>query len=155
MPSVNERCKILRSLNRVSVFEIVLLLVPRLKILRRTGLSYFWDFRETKRHSRVPKKQTTTGEAGSEVDSRSTSSSNSWARKALCFRSTQLGSTGGMRNSAGDLRQLVVSILLYSCRFQIAIGILTPCKCGRWVLRRSIFEIRKGQATISGHDLFQ
>ena len=41
MPTVNERCKILRSLNRVSVFEIVLLLVPRLKILRRRGLSYF------------------------------------------------------------------------------------------------------------------
>ena len=30
----DERCKILRSLNRVYVFEIVLLLVPRLKILR-------------------------------------------------------------------------------------------------------------------------
>ena len=40
MPTVNERCKILRSLNRVYVFEIVLLLVPRLKILRRRGLSY-------------------------------------------------------------------------------------------------------------------
>ena len=40
MPTVNERCKILRSLNRVYVFEIVLLLVPRLKILR--GLS-IWD----------------------------------------------------------------------------------------------------------------
>ena len=37
MPTVNERCKILRSLNRVYVFEIVLLLVRRLKILR--GLS--------------------------------------------------------------------------------------------------------------------
>ena len=37
-----------------------------------------------------------TGEAGSEVDCRSTSSSNSLARKALCFRSTQLGSTGGI-----------------------------------------------------------
>ena len=41
MPTVNERCKILQSLNRVYVFEIVLLLVPRLKILR--GLS-IWDF---------------------------------------------------------------------------------------------------------------
>ena len=41
MPTENERCKIIRSLNRVYVFEIVLLLVPRLKILRRTGLSYF------------------------------------------------------------------------------------------------------------------
>ena len=41
MPTVNERCKILRSLNRVYVFEIVLLLVPRLKILR--GL-WIWDF---------------------------------------------------------------------------------------------------------------
>ena len=41
MPIVNERCKILRSLNRVYIFEIVLLLVPRLKILRRRGLSYF------------------------------------------------------------------------------------------------------------------
>ena len=40
MPTVNERCKILRSLNRVYVFEIVLLLVPRLKILR--GL-LIWD----------------------------------------------------------------------------------------------------------------
>ena len=37
MPAVNERCKILRSLSSVYVFEIVLLLVPRLKILR--GLS--------------------------------------------------------------------------------------------------------------------
>ena len=36
-----------------------------------------------------------TGEVGSEVDCRSTSSSNSWARKALCFSSTQLGSSGG------------------------------------------------------------
>ena len=41
MPTVNERSKILRSLNRVYVFEIVLLLVPCLKILRRRGLSYF------------------------------------------------------------------------------------------------------------------
>ena len=40
MPTLNERCKILRSLNRVYVIEIVLLLVPRLKILR--GLS-IWD----------------------------------------------------------------------------------------------------------------
>ena len=40
MPTVNERCRILRSLNRVYVFDIVLLLVPRLKILR--GLSV-WD----------------------------------------------------------------------------------------------------------------
>ena len=44
MPTVNERCKILGSLNRVYVFEIVLLLVPRLKILRRRGLSYFGIF---------------------------------------------------------------------------------------------------------------
>ena len=44
MPTVNERCKILRSLNRVYVLEIVLLLVPRLKILRRRGLSYFGIF---------------------------------------------------------------------------------------------------------------
>ena len=44
MPAVNEGCKILRSLNRVYVFEIVLLLVPRLKILRRRGLSYFEIF---------------------------------------------------------------------------------------------------------------
>ena len=41
MPTVNERCKILRSVNRVYVFEIVLLLVPRLKILQ--GLS-IWDY---------------------------------------------------------------------------------------------------------------
>ena len=42
-------------------------------------------------------------------------------------------STAGInrRNSAGDLRQLVVSILFYSCRFQIVIGRLIPCKCGR------------------------
>ena len=32
---------------------------------------------------------------------------------------------------AGDLRQLVVSFLLNSCRFQIAIGRFTHCKCGR------------------------
>ena len=44
MPTVNKRCKILRSLNRVYFFEIVLLLVPRLKILRRRGLSYFGIF---------------------------------------------------------------------------------------------------------------
>ena len=44
MRTVNERCKILRSLNRVYVFEIVLLLVPRLKILRRRGLSHFGIF---------------------------------------------------------------------------------------------------------------
>ena len=37
MPTVHECCKILRSLNRVYVFEILLLLLPRLKILR--GLS--------------------------------------------------------------------------------------------------------------------
>ena len=41
MPTVNERCKILRSLNRVYVFDIVLFLVPGLKILR--GFS-IWDF---------------------------------------------------------------------------------------------------------------
>ena len=41
MPTVNERCRIPRSLNRVYVFEVVLLLVPRLKILR--GLS-IWNF---------------------------------------------------------------------------------------------------------------
>ena len=35
------------------------------------------------------------------------------------------------RDSAGDFRQLVVSIILYSSRFQIAIGGFTPCKCGR------------------------
>ena len=35
------------------------------------------------------------------------------------------------RDSAGDLRQLVVSILFYSCRFQIVLGRLTLCKCGR------------------------
>ena len=34
-------------------------------------------------------------------------------------------------NSAGDLRQLVLSIFFYSCRFQIVISRLTPCKCGR------------------------
>ena len=43
-----------------------------------------------------------TGEAGSEVDSRSTSSSNSWARKALCFRSTQLGSAEGIVLAISD-----------------------------------------------------
>ena len=66
MPTVNERCKILRSLNRVYVFEIVLLLVPRLKILRRRGLSYFGILRN-KRLSRFPKKQTTTNEPKSRV----------------------------------------------------------------------------------------
>ena len=44
MPTVNERCKILRSLNRVYVFEIVLLLVPRLKILRVLSIGIL-DFR--------------------------------------------------------------------------------------------------------------
>ena len=44
-----------------------------------------------------------TGEVDSEVDSRSTSSSNSWARKALCFSSTQLGSTGGIVLAISDI----------------------------------------------------
>ena len=51
MPTVNERCKILQSLNRVYVFEIVLLLVPRLKILRRRGLSYFGIFEKQEAQS--------------------------------------------------------------------------------------------------------
>ena len=51
MPTVNECCKILRSLNRVYVFEIVLLLVPRLKILRRRGLSYFGIFEKQEAQS--------------------------------------------------------------------------------------------------------
>ena len=51
MPTVNERCKILRSLNRVYVFEIVLLLVPRLKILRRRGLLYFGIFEKQEAQS--------------------------------------------------------------------------------------------------------
>ena len=51
MPTVNERCKILRSLHRVYVFEIVLLLVPRLKILRRRGLSYFRIFEKQEAQS--------------------------------------------------------------------------------------------------------
>ena len=64
MPTVNERCKILRSLNRVYVFEIVLLLVPRLKILRGLSIGIL-DFgflrnKEAQECSRVPKKQTTT-----------------------------------------------------------------------------------------------
>ena len=37
-----------------------------------------------------------TGEFGSVVDSRSTSFSNSWATRAVCSGSTQLGSTGGI-----------------------------------------------------------
>ena len=41
MPTVNERCKIVRSLNRVYVFGIVLFLVPRAKILRGWLI---WDF---------------------------------------------------------------------------------------------------------------
>ena len=51
MPTVNERCKILRSLNRVYVFEIVLLLVPRLKILRRRGFPYFGIFEKQEAQS--------------------------------------------------------------------------------------------------------
>ena len=51
MPTVNERCKILRSLNRVYVFEIVLLLVPRIKVLRRRGLSYFGIFEKQEAQS--------------------------------------------------------------------------------------------------------
>ena len=43
-----------------------------------------------------------TGEVGSEVDSRSTSSSNGWARKAPCLSSTQLGSTGGIEEAISD-----------------------------------------------------
>ena len=41
---------------------------------------------------------------------------------------------------AGDFRQLVVSILLQSSTFQIAIRGFTPCKCGRKVLRRSFLR---------------
>ena len=41
MPTVNERCKILRSLNSVLSSRLCYVLVPRLKILR--GLS-IWDF---------------------------------------------------------------------------------------------------------------
>ena len=53
MPTVNERCKILRSLNRVYVFEIVLLLVPRLKILRGLSIGILdFDF-EKQRGTRV------------------------------------------------------------------------------------------------------
>ena len=49
MPTVNERCKILRSLNRVYVFEIVLLLVPRLKILRGLSIGILdFGFSETR-----------------------------------------------------------------------------------------------------------
>ena len=59
-----------------------------------------------------------TGEVGSEVDSRSTSSSNSWAGKA------QLGSTGGRVLAISDSWSSASSF--YSCRLQIAIG-----KCGR------------------------
>ena len=51
MPTMNECCKILRSLNRVYVFEIVLLLVPRLKILRIRGLSYFGIFEKQEAQS--------------------------------------------------------------------------------------------------------
>ena len=35
------------------------------------------------------------------------------------------------KECAGDFRQLVVSILLYSSRLQMAIGGFTPCECGR------------------------
>ena len=55
MPTVNERCKKLRSLNRVYVFQIVLLLVPRLKILRRRGLSYFGIFEKQRGTVEFPK----------------------------------------------------------------------------------------------------
>ena len=55
MPTVNERCKILRSLNRVYVFEIVLLLVPRVKILRRRGLSYFGIFEKQRGKVQFPR----------------------------------------------------------------------------------------------------
>ena len=84
MPTVNERCKILRSLNRVYVFEVVILLVPRLKILR--GLS-IWDFgfriwsnKEAQEYKRVPKKQTTTSGSqlgGGEINIRDQSSTPS------------------------------------------------------------------------------
>ena len=59
------------------------------------------------------------------------------------------------RDRAGDFRQLVINILLHSSRFQIAIRGFTPSKCGRQVLRRSFFEITKGEATIFANDLFQ
>ena len=43
------------------------------------------------------------------------------------------------RDSAGDLRQLVVSILLYSSRFQIAIGGFTPFRGWRIGAREIVF----------------
>ena len=55
IPTVNERCKILRSLNTVYVSEIVLLLVPRLKILGRRGLSYFGNSTVPLCFSKIPK----------------------------------------------------------------------------------------------------
>ena len=55
MPTVKERCKILRSLNRVYVFGIVLLLVPRLKILRRRGLSYLGIFEKQRGKIEFPR----------------------------------------------------------------------------------------------------
>ena len=78
MPTVNERCKILRSLNRVYVFEIVLLLVPRLKILRGLSITDFGfqilrnkEAQEYK--SSCQEKTTTSGSqlGGGEITSRS------------------------------------------------------------------------------------
>ena len=69
-----------------------------------------------------------TGEVGSEVDSRSTSSSNS-CPEGTVFEFKIAGIN--RRYSASNLRQLVVSILLYSSLFQIAIGGFAPCKYGR------------------------
>ena len=57
MPTVNERCKMLRSFNKVYVFEIVLLLVPRLKILRRRGLSYFGIFEKQRGTVECPRNE--------------------------------------------------------------------------------------------------
>ena len=98
MPTVNERCKILRSLNRVYVFEIVLLLVPRLKILRRRGLSYFGILRN-KRHSQVPKKETTTSgsQLGGGEASRSIFEINLRRRNAVNLNWTLIYSGAALR----------------------------------------------------------
>ena len=59
------------------------------------------------------------GVVGSQVDSRSTPSSNTWASKGTVFEFNTAGINRG--NRAGDFRQLVVSILLHTSRLQIVI----------------------------------
>ena len=83
---MNERCKILQSLNRVYVFEIVLLLVPRLKILRRRGLSYFGIFEKQRGTVEFPRNKP-------QQMASSTGMVSCWSQSSECSSYVKLGTT--------------------------------------------------------------